>query len=927
MDGNAFLIEELSSNDVSESELSEFKETQPLKVLDIIAPDDYKPTSSTNICGSDAVPLATHSESSNVIGGEGEAALIKRFVSGEVEFPDCYTKLEPGEEEEYDVDKFELEAQEQQKYITDVEQSTSQQASAKRRNDYAVMEHKTVDTDLSEPNWRSGTESTGSSSGPNTPRRRTVLNAALQGLMGEANLSFARGQIDIAEKICLEIIRQNPLAPEPFFTLAEIYETRNTEKHLYFLTLAAHLNPHDRDLWIRISELHIAQGNLQRARIFYTKAIKAMPRDYDLRLRKARLLELMNETQRAMLTYLKMLPHVPRTESELCLTTAKNVAHHFHGISKHAIALEAMESAYQICGDRFTLEDLNLYMDLLIFNKGYAKVLRCLRARTSLELETEQERNLELIFFCVIPDDFVPDFRAKLCVSLIHLHAHHLLGYLIQNVHEHIPLTDDRLDLYIDIAEALMQEHKYAEAIELLRPITDGDTIECPAFVWLRQAECLRNLNRTNEAIESYTRVVELAPFCYEAKFTLSALLKQQGRHLEAVKALEQSGECDGQPLNARLLYERCVMLQQIGEIEEFLEVGYVLLARHSIKLRNRDEMLAAANGGSFYNAEGLKVILQMRNITEDTDKALQEYLKIPQENSDLTIQDEFRLFLELIRVAYEQRKFSCIERICFGMVTTKRFTAYHIELERIIILACYFNDNCAIAFSYLRELISKSPHNIALWNLLSLLVQKGQDLRYHRYVRRLIQRHPTERQLRIFLAHYHLFCCSYKYALNIYVPLFKEQQTPIHALCIAVIFNQLSLQRKVLRKTAAVAQSIAFAQKYATLRAGVEWKVGSTTTGTVAEASSLVKETNATCRAVEQEICYNFGRIYQQAGLVHLALEYYERGLAAQHPLIEENEEYLGLRQEIAYNLHLIYKASGNLRKARQYLYEYCVV
>uniref|UniRef100_W8BWE9 General transcription factor 3C polypeptide 3 n=2 Tax=Ceratitis capitata TaxID=7213 RepID=W8BWE9_CERCA len=924
MEENAFLIEELSSNDVSESELSEFKETQPIKVLDIITPGEDSNSKLTNVVRPNdnehtALPKTSRGSA------EGEAALIKLFVRGEGEFPDCYTKLEPGEEEEddYDVDKVELKAQEQ--------------ASTKMCENLKITERKAIDTSLSEPSWRNRTGSIGSSSTSATsgPRRRTVLNAALQGLMGEANLSYARGQIDISEKICLEIIRQNPLAPEPFFTLAEIYETRNTEKHLYFLTIAAHLNPHDRDQWIRISELHIAQGNLQRARVFYTKAIKAMPRDYDLRLRKARLLEMMGETHLAMLTYLKMIPHMPRTEKDLCLITAKNVAHHFHGISKHAIALEAMESAYQVCGEYFSLEDLNLYMDLLIYNKAYAQVLRCLRARTSLELETEQESNLELIFFCVIPDNFVPDFRAKLCVSLIHLHAHHLLGYLIQNVHEHIPLTDDRLDLYIDIAEALMQEHKYAESIELLRPITDGDTIECPAFVWLRQAECLRNLNRTNEAIESYTRVVELAPFCYEAKFTLSALLKQQGRHMEAVKALEQSGEGDGQPLNARLLYERCIMLQQIGEIDEFLEVGYVLLARHSIKLRNREEMLAAANGGSFYNAEGLKVILQMRNITEDTDKALQEYNKIPQENSDLTIQDEYRLFLELLRVAFEHKKFSCIERLCFGMVTTKRFTAYHIELEHIIILACYFNDNCTIAFSYLRELISKNPLNTILWNLLSLLVQKGQDLRYHRYVRRLVQRLPSERKFRIFLAHYHLFCCSYKYALNIYVPLFKEEQTPILALCIAAIFNQMSLQRKVLRKTGAVAQSIAFAQKYATLRAGVAWHAGIVATGSFKTSASREKslpstadeESSSQCSAAEQEICYNFGRIYQQAGLVHLAVEYYERGLAARHPLIEENEEYLGLRQEIAYNLHLIYKSAGNLRKARQYLYEYCVV
>ncbi|XP_036334280.1 general transcription factor 3C polypeptide 3 [Rhagoletis pomonella] len=923
MDGEGFLIEELSSNDVPESELSEFQETQPIKVLDIITPtDNSKSTTTKEISGNGGVALQQQATTYSAIGGEGEAALIKRFVRGEVEFPDYYTKLEPGEEEDDDVDEVELKAIEHQKYDANVQHSTLQQAAQEGRiNTTGSIEGRLVDTSLNEPSWRSGAGGSCTSGS----RRRTVLNAALQGLMGEANLSFARGQIDIAEKICLEIIRQNPLAAEPFFTLAEIYETRNTEKHLYFLTLAAHLNPHDRDQWIRIAELHIAQGNLQRARIFYTKAIKAMPRDYDLRLRKAHLLELMGETHLSMLTYLKMIPHVPRSEADLCLLTAKNVARHFHGISKHAIALEAMEGAYQVCGDHFTLEDLNLYMDLLIFNKAYAQVLRCLRARTSLALQTEQESNSELIFFCVIPDDFVPDFRAKLCVSLIHLHAHHLLGYLIQNVHEHIPLTDDRLDLYIDIGEALMQEHKYAEAIELLRPITDGDTIECPAFVWLRQAECLRNLNRTNEAIESYTRVVELAPFCYEAKFTLSALLKQQGRHIEAVKALEQSGEGEGQPLNARLLYERCVMLQQIGEIDEFLEVGYVLLSRHSIKLRNREEMLAAANGGSFYNAEGLKVILQMRNITEDTDKALQEYMKIPQENSDLTIQDEYRLFLELISVAFDHRKFSCIERLCFGMVTTKRFTAYHIELERIIILACYFNDNCAISFSYLRELISKNASNMALWNLLSLLVQKGQDLRYHRYVRRLVQRQPTERQLRIFLAHYHLFCCSYKYALNIYVPLFKEQPSPILALCIAVIFNQMSLQRKVLRKTSAVSQSIAFVQKYAILRAGESWNVGITSTSS--EGDDSQPSSTGQCSAAEQEICYNFGRIYQQAGMAHLAVEYYERGLAVRHPLIEENEEYLGLQQEIAYNLHLIYKAAGNLRKARQYLYEYCVV
>ncbi|XP_073812314.1 general transcription factor 3C polypeptide 3 [Musca autumnalis] len=878
---------------------------------------------------------------------DDEGNLIQKFVHGEADFPDFYTKLEPheqpddeddGEEAEEDDDELgttsdandisssqEREMQEQAEFKANIMQgfpniemptgplNYSAKAIVPKRKKQSRKDRKMDASDI--PSTSRRVRSTSTSGGH--VRKRSLLNVALQGLMGEANLCFARGQIQMAEKICLEIIRQNPLAPEPFFTLAEIYESRDTEKFLNFLTIAVHLNPSDRYQWIRIAEMHIAQGNLQRARIYYTRAIKVHSRDYDLRLRKARLLDMMGEKSAAMFTYLKMIQHCPVDRHELCLVTAKNVAKHFHAENKYHLALEAMQSAYGVCGHLFSLEDLNLYMELCILNKQYFKVLQCLRERTNLELETEKEEQLDLIFYCVIPDDYVPDFRVKLCVALINLKAHHLLGYLIQNIHEHIPpLETDRLNLYCDIAEALMQEHKYAEAISLLRPITDGDIIDCPAFIWLKQAECLRHLNRCNEAIESYTRVVEYAPYCYEAKFTLSALLKQQGRHVEAVKALEQSGEHEGQPLHARLLYERCIMLQQINEIDEFLEIGCVLLGRQSIKMRNREEMQAAANGGSFYNSEGLKVILQMRNIIgEEADKTLEISKSTANTTDDLSVHDEYQLFLELMRIGFLHKNYSILERMCFAMVTTKRFVGYHIELERIIILACYFNNDCSIAFSYLRELIHKNASSKPLWNLMCLLIQKGQDLRYHRYMNRLILRQPQAKGMRILTGHYHLHCSSYKYALNVYVPMYKEQPTAMLALCIAVIFQQISMQKKVLRKCAAVTQAAVFIQKYGELR-----------------SKAFALSPNHVDSSMEnsvtyQEINYNIGRVYHQCGLFHLAVEYYEKALNFTHPLLEKHSEILSLKQEIAFNLHLIYRASGNLIKARQYLYEYCVV
>lgn len=139
-----------------------------------------------------------------------------------------------------------------------------------------------------------------------------------------------------------------------------------------------------------------------------------------------------------------------------------------------------------------------------------------------------------------------------------------------------------------------------------------------------------------------------------------------------------------------------------------------------------------------------------------------------------------------------------------------------------------------------------------------------------------------------------------------------REHPHPLVALSIAVVFNQLALQKKVLRKSAAVAQSVAFAQRYAELRSG--GRKGSD------------NDVPSSC-AAQQEIYYNIGRIYHQANVLHLATEYYERALAVQHPLIKEHDEILGLQHEVAYNLHLIYRNSGNKWKARQCLMRYCVV
>lgn len=356
------IIEEIDCNDISESELSEFQETNPLKVVSILQADEVE-----------------QEEIDTQRSEEEEGQLIKQFLVGAGDFPDIYTKLEPHEEDEdekMDEDEEANESNNQEyDHQNDIQRGASTTKNTCLEKDYGerfkarAFQKRKASQDDDVPST-----SKSARIGSGTGRRRPQLSAALQGLMGEANLCFVRGQTEMAEKICYEIIRQNPLVAEPFVTLAEIYESRDSEKFLNFLTIAVHLNSSDRDQWIRIAEMHIAQGNLQRARIYYTRAIKIHDTDYDLRLRKARLLEMMGQKSAAMFAYLKMIPHCTPEAHELCLVTAKNVAKYFHSLNKYVQALEAMQNAYFLCGHIFALEDLNLYMELAILNKKYNSV-------------------------------------------------------------------------------------------------------------------------------------------------------------------------------------------------------------------------------------------------------------------------------------------------------------------------------------------------------------------------------------------------------------------------------------------------------------------------------------------------------------------------------------------------------------------------
>nr|CAH7762886.1 unnamed protein product [Callosobruchus chinensis] len=129
---------------------------------------------------------------------------------------------------------------------------------------------------------------------PSAPTRgpaASKLDVTLKGLMGEANLRYARGDIETAKKMCFEVIRQCREAAEPYLTLAQMYENVNMKKYKGYLLLACHLEPSNVGLVNRLAEVCLQENDILGAIRWYSRGIKHSPKNVELHLKRLELLK------------------------------------------------------------------------------------------------------------------------------------------------------------------------------------------------------------------------------------------------------------------------------------------------------------------------------------------------------------------------------------------------------------------------------------------------------------------------------------------------------------------------------------------------------------------------------------------------------------------------------------------------------------
>ena len=885
---SSFIIEEVDSNDVPEEMLAEFVETDEIPIikaecvgLPIEIPvaydselefgnienlselededwDSSKPSTSRATKGT-----KKRSKKPSGSSDKTQSTLLKKFMNNEISGSDFVQKMGTMEDNPDDYDD--------QSDFSDDSNDTPMDKIKKQGKRHAAK----AETHHAKKIKRS-------------------LPPALQGLMGQANLCFARGDAAMAEKLCLEIIRQKPGAAEPYLTLSQIYENKDEEKYNQLLLIAAHVNSTVFQ-WTQVAEIFLEKGNLKQASLCYAKATRCDPKDLSIRLKRLEILKELGDEKHVLHCTYCMLGFIPKDQHELLISQAKWVAQKYHQEGLITKSLDAMLKAYSKVPKHFTTQDVHSLIELLIKNKQYRKCLNVLIFHTGLNVKIVQKSKDSFDFSDIyIPNDMLMDLRTKMCICLVWLKAFNLIDILVENVLKFIDVTNGG-DCYLDIAEALMVQEQYAAALRLLDPLVKSESYALAA-VWLRHADCLRAEKRFTEAIDSYKNVVKLSHHL-EARLTLAALLKQEGRMEEALEALTQDPAIE--ILETEVLKEKCLLLKELGRVDDYLQNGYTMMMRHCADLRSRYEVQIVSNFTKISDR-----LNELKNLRKNRNQEIED-IDAPQfskGDNEPTVADDWNLFIDLVQTAWQHKRFVQLQRISFAAMSSRKLQSNIRQIDFIGTIACLFNKEEVYGYNKIREFLNTDKDKPRFWNLFNLIIYVTQDCRFHRFVMRLFDRcTPTNIPPLVYMiiANYCLQSNSYKHALNHYDEIYRRFEPPLVAMLLAILYVQIANQKFTNRKQNLLVQAMNYMEKYQKTR----------------EPEAMA------------EVFYNTGRMYHQIGILSVAKSYYEKALNFTHPFIEEHKELLDLKMEIAYNLHVIYKQSGNKQMARKMLYDYIVV
>ncbi|XP_044758559.1 general transcription factor 3C polypeptide 3 [Coccinella septempunctata] len=723
-------------------------------------------------------------------------------------------------------------------------------------------------------------------------RNSSKLTPQLKGLMGEANLRFAKGEIETAEQMCLEVIRQQPKAWEPYLTLSQIYESKDSSKCKGYLTIATYLNPSNTSTWCRLAEMALEEGNKREAIGFYSKSLVYDKKNLEVHYKR---LELAKElgSQRLIIRFQEfLLAHIPEDRHEEIIERASNITKIYHNQKKYLKALNVLRIPFKRVPQYVTLHHLNMMLELLLLTDKYAECLDIFVdfCNFNFEIVVEQDESITINDY-TMPNDISIDLKTKFVVCAIKLNCFDVANKIIDKIveEEDVEIVGD---LYLDICEALIAKNKYDVALKLFIPLKKSKNYSLAA-VWLKYSECLAACGMKEQAIEGYYNVITLAPQHIEVLHPLAELLLEMKKEEEALQVMSYQAT---DRLNVGVLISRMKLLKQIGHLEEFWNCLELLLSRHCIVFRHISEIKHVLTPGK--TIDKVQRVQKIREFISDTAKV------IPNADTNCVmepeVEEEISLLKESIQFAMDNRDYANMEKFVMMALSSKKFEKYYEDLAHMGILACLYNGDHYHGYYLARDFVIKYPNNNYFWNLFNLFTAQS-DSRMHKFIYRFQQKPLANEACDILEANADFFFGNYHSALKYFMREFRLTKSPYISFILGIILLHLG-----------------------TIKKNTPQEVKMQLTETTTYLFLFYKAYRS--KMAEQEIFFNLGRMYSQLGITYLAVEYFKKVLEVENELLEQNPDILCLRYEAAYNLHLIYQKT-NKNQARNILIKYLTI
>ncbi|KAJ8922929.1 hypothetical protein NQ315_001473 [Exocentrus adspersus] len=720
-------------------------------------------------------------------------------------------------------------------------------------------------------------------------KETSKLPPHLKGLMGEANLRYARGDRETAKKMCFEVIRQAPDAYEPYLTLSQMYETTNLKKCKGYLMLACHLASTNISIWCRLAEVHQQEGSIMEAVRCYSKAIKYEPKNIWLHKKRIELLEQEGDMKIILTCKQTLAKKLPRSQHETIVSLVMEVAKEHFKTKNYVRGIEVLKIPLKRTPNNVTKDVINMLLELLLLSERYSECLDIFTQYCGFSFDiTLTEENSIVVNSYLKPRNLEIDLKMKFIVCLVKLRCEDLLPDLINSI-----LSEEDVeafaDLYMDVVEALMQTGYYPDALRLLVLMVKNCSL---AGIWLKYAECLTACQMPDQAIEAYFTVMALAPSHVEVLYPLAMLLLVQDKKKEALEVLSQ--DLTSNKLDVAVLIEQTKLLRQINDWDSYWKSVELLLSRHCAVLKNPEELKVVLMHGTV--REKLTRLKKLRNFRGDYSEVEMNYVNI----REPSVEEEYAIYKEALQLAKDRKEFGVFQKLAFMGLCSKRFNKYFDEVLLFAHCSCIYNKDTFHGYGITRELIIKHPHNNVCWNWFTLVIQSPDDLRHSRFLERYQSKIPAEYR-GIVLANTDFSSGNYASCLNYYMNEYKQSNSAFSAFMLGLVMLQLYGQRTLDKnKKKVMAETITYL---------------------------FLNYAKARGPSVEQEAFYNLGRMYQQLGVMYLAEHYYKKALKAESEVVDKRREVLCLKREAAFNLHLIYKNSGNSVAARNVLMKNIVV